>query len=333
MPTDNAERANILLRAFDPNQGITVLSPEASGPGYWVGAPSITYDPGQARFLLTYRRRRPRGREPDRGYLACIAESQDGVHFTDIWSARKEQFGTTSLERWCLQRTGSKYRLYVSYVDPADNRWRIDVLESTMLDRFDPSSARRLLTAADTRTEGVKDPHIIRIGPAYYMFVSFAMARPFQPDEAARMHATADIYNTGLTTFPTGLAVSGDGLGFRWLGEVLPTGDGWDSYQARLSSVLYVPAARATSAIFVGFYDGSAGAEENYEERCGMAVSFDLARWDRLSGDGPWASAPHGTGSLRYMDVVAVADDLFFYYEYARPDGAHELRMNRVSVK
>jgi hypothetical protein len=333
MSTDPAERTHLLLQAFDPTRGITVLSPEASGPGYWVGAPGVTYDPERERFLLTYRRRRPRGQEPDRGYQAYIAESQDGIHFADLWSVKKEQFGSTSIERLCLRKDGSGYLLYVSYVDPADNRWRIDVLASTALDGFDPLLARPLLTAADTQTEGVKDPHVIRIGPAYYMFVSFAKARPFRPEEVTRAHATADIYATGLTTCPTGLAVSGDGQRFRWLGEVLPTGEGWDRYQARLTSVLYVPATQAGAAIFVGFYDGSATAGENYEERCGMAVSFDLSRWHRLTADNPWARAPHSTGSLRYMDVVTVGEELLLYYEYARPDGSHELRMNRVRWK
>jgi hypothetical protein len=64
-----------------------------------------------------------------------------------------------------------------------------------------------------------------------------------------------------------------------------------------------------------------------------MAVSFDLSHWHRLSADGPWASAPHSTGSLRYIDLVAVGDDLLLYYEYARPDGSHELRMNWVSLE
>jgi hypothetical protein len=166
MSRDDVARTHLLLQAFDPGRGLTVLSPAAPGPGYWVGAPSVSYDPEQERFLLSYRRRRPRGHEPDRGYLACIAESRDGVHFTDIWSVQKEQIGTPSMERMCLQKVGSNYLLYLSYVDPADNRWRIDVLESTSPDGFDPRMMRSLLTAEDTQTEGVKDPHIIRIGPA-----------------------------------------------------------------------------------------------------------------------------------------------------------------------
>lgn len=40
--------------------------------------------------------------------------------------------------------------------------------------------------------------------------------------------------------------------------------------------------------------------------------------------------APHGSGSLRYLDAVVRDDAIYYYYEYARPDGSHELRMNRV---
>ena len=44
---------------FDPEAGELVLTPEAPGAGYWVGAPSVLRD--GADVILTYRRRRPRG--------------------------------------------------------------------------------------------------------------------------------------------------------------------------------------------------------------------------------------------------------------------------------
>jgi hypothetical protein len=43
-------------------------------------------------------------------------------------------------------------------------------------------------------------------------------------------------------------------------------------------------------------------------------------------------ASPHASGALRYMDVVPVGDELYFYYEAARPDGAHELRASVVQV-
>ena len=39
------------------------------------------------------------------------------------------------------------WRLYVSYVDPADSRWRIDVMEANSPSGFDPARRRKVLTA------------------------------------------------------------------------------------------------------------------------------------------------------------------------------------------
>jgi hypothetical protein len=82
--------------------------------------------------------------------------------------------------------------------------------------------------------------------------------------------------------------------------------------------------------VFVGFYDGSAARDEDTEEKLGVAVSFDLVRWRRLSEEGPWLVSPHATGSLRYLDVLERDGEWWLYYEYARPDGSHELRLSRV---
>ena len=37
-------------------------------------------------------------------------------------------------------------------------------------------------------------------------------------------------------------------------------------------------------------------------------------------------------GTLRYMDVVPVGDSFYYFYEIARPDGAHELRASVVEA-
>lgn len=316
------------LQAFDPESGRVVLRPEEGGAGTWVGSPSVLYEPARRRFLLTYRRRRPRGdAATERGWRGAVAVSDDGEHFRDVWVVEKSELNTPSMERFCLlPRPGGGYLLYLSYVDPADNRWRIDLLQGDHPESFDVRHAVPVLTAASTGTEGVKDPYVLRLGPAFYLFASYAAVETLETTRRAEAHRTADIYNTGLTTHPTGLARSLDGRNFSWQPGVLSVGRTWDRYQARLNSVARIGHA------WVGFYDGSASERENYEERCGLALSFDLERWVRLTTEGPWATSPHGSSSLRYADAVPVGEELWIYYEYARADGAHELRMNKVRV-
>lgn len=309
------------LDSFDPLAGVVIKAPEREEPGYWVGCAGVLYEQDRGRFLLTYRERRPRGAEPERGWRCAVAESIDGVHFTDIWSVTKDQLETPSMERFSVLPTADgRYRLYLSYVDPVDNRWRIDVVEAATPGGFDLRKTEAVLTADSTGTEGVKDPYVLRVGPVTYLFASFAERGDF--DGSA--HDTADIYNAGVTTHPTGLATSVDGRTFHWYGSVLEVGEGWDGYQARLNSIVRV------GGTYVGFYDGSSGAQENYEERCGIAVSHDLKHWDRLTASGPWVVTPHGTGSVRYLDALLIESTWWLYYEITRPDGAHELRLARI---
>ena len=84
--------------------------------------------------------------------------------------------------------------------------------------------------------------------------------------------------------------------------------------------------------LFVVYYSGRGSVEETYEDRTGVAVSVDLQKFHKLSDDAPLLTSPHATGALRYMDAALVGDEVIYYYEYARADGAHEIRMSRVSA-
>lgn len=316
------------LEALDFDKARTILEPERAQPGYWVGCPSVFHDRDRSRFLMTYRHRRPRGESSERGWRCAIAESSDGVTFEDIWSIEKHVLNTPSMERFAVIKNEGGYQLYFSYVDPVDNRWRIDVAHASDPARFDVSAASPVLTAESTGTEGVKDPHPVIVGDELYLFASYATPAGFSASDRARAHETADIFTTGMTTFPTGLAVGGTtGDALTWRPDVLPVGAEWDAYTSRLGAV-----AR-TAAGYVGLYDGSADAGGNYEERTGIAVSPDLLTWKRLSTDQPWAESPHGRGSLRYADIVDVGDEWLCYFEQARPDGAHDLRVARVGKR
>jgi len=307
---------------FDPAGGQTIIPPEGVGPGHWAGAPSVLYDADSSRFYLYYRVRKPR---PVRGGECYIAESDDGMTFRTIWAAKKQDFGSSSVERFCLTKAlDGTWFLYASYVDPSDDRWCIDVIEAESPAAFDPACRRPVLRAADTCTEGVKDPWVMVVNGLYYMLVSYAEAVPVPEERRTEMHATADIYNTGLTLSCTGLATSGDGRSFTWEGDVLrPRPGAWDAYAARLGCL--VP----TENGWVGYYDGAATVDENYEERTGLVQSWDLRTFYRLSQAGPAVVSPHGSGGLRYVDAIVFDEEILFYYEYCRADGSHELRMNR----
>ena len=320
MQSSNTSKWFGAIPLFDPSQGKVVREAPGSGKGYWAGACSALYEGG--KFYLYYRYRKPRGE--GRGLECRIAEGTDGINFTDIWTMKKEQFDTSSVERGSIIKgPDGIYRLYISYVDPADSRWRIDLMMADSPDGFDPSKRKKIFTAPELGLEGVKDPYVILIGRMYYMLISYAgVTSAGEAATADQLHGTADAYNTGLIVSATGLATSGNGRDFEWQGSVFDIGKGWDAYESRVTSIVYTP------PIFNAFYDGAANVEGNYEERTGLAVSFDLRRFERITPDGPAIVSPHASGGLRYIDAVPVDGRIFYYYEMARPDGAHDLMVS-----
>ena len=140
-----------LCRSFDPGRfdaerAEVIVPPPDEGAGYWAGAPSILRDGD--RLFLYCRLRRPRGQTPDRGYECRILASDGGGRFETVWRMEKSEVDSTSVERGCLVRApGGEFRLYLSYVDPADGRWRTDLLEADHPSRFDAARRVPCLTA------------------------------------------------------------------------------------------------------------------------------------------------------------------------------------------
>jgi hypothetical protein len=303
-----------------------VREPPGDGPGHWAGAPSALYDEERGRYLLSYRLRRPLAE--GRGYETRIAESADGDQFVDVWSAPKSAFQATSIERSALVKTpAGAYRLYVGYVPAATNRWQIDVLEAPAPDRFDPATRRPALRPDDADAEGVKDPYVLLIGGVYFMYVPYGPRASIASGSSEQaLHGTGNVFTTGLIAHPTGLATSLDGLRFDWHGDVIGPGGGWDRNMARLACVLYMPPA------FVAYYDGRTGQGDVYEDRTGLALGFSPHRFESVTRTAPALVSPHSTGALRYLDIVPVQGRFYAFYEMARPDGAHELRMSVIAA-
>lgn len=300
------------MTLFDPERGRPIASPPCAGPGCWAGAPGAYVD-GRDSYVV-YRMRRP---QPGRGYELRIAANRDGQQFETVWSAAKERFGAESIERCALTRVGERWRLYVSFVRHDDRRWRIGLVEAHAVDAFDPATMTVVLDPTDLGLAAVKDPWLRREGDRWLMFVSYGTL----PAQDTGLHASGDALSTGRTLSATGLATSADGRRWDWEGPVLlPSAAGWDAFTTRLSTVV------RDGDSWLGLYDGSASLAENYEERCGLVRSDDLRDWERVSLDGPAIGTASGSGGVRYVEITEAGD---VFYEYTRPDGAHDLRVAR----
>ncbi len=280
-----------------------VVPPPEDGAGHWAGAPSACLVGGV--IYLAYRLRRPVGE--GRGYAVVVARSLDGETLETLKVIQQEEMRTDSLERPALTVTPDGiWRLYLSCATPGTKHWRVEVLEAADPLGFDPVTAQVVLPGSES--VGVKDPVIVYDDGTWHLWAS---CHPLaDPDEADQM--------------VTDYATSPDGLDWTWHGTALTGRPGaWDSRGVRVAAVV------AERGAIQAYYDGRAGAEENYEERTGIATGREYAS---LVPEGTEiASSPHAGGGLRYVSAVRLPDGLWrLYYEATREDGAHELRTEVV---
>lgn len=313
------------LKCLLANGGV-IREPVGAGNGYWAGCPGLWHDTLDNVFYLTYRIRRPRGVQPERGGEVRVARSADLANFEDVWRMTKDQVHSASIERTHLVRgRDGGFRYFASFVAPEDGRWCVTITKAASPETLSVANMKRLFTATELKLEGIKDPWVFEAGGIYYMLLSIAL--PTAATSPAS-HSTLDIYNTGECVSATGLAVSHDLDRWEYLGTVFqPGASGWDRYCRRINSVL------PHNGRYYGFYDGSASHRENYEERCGLAVSDDLRTWRCLTPDGPLVTSPFASGSLRYVDARILGGKARLFYEFAKEDGSHDLRTAEVEPR
>jgi hypothetical protein len=238
-----------------------------------------------------------------RGQGVVIAKSRDGVHFETIGKVSKDDMDAESLERPTLVKTpDGSWRLYLSCATTGTKHWRVEVLQAD-----DPASftadTRRTVLPGDTNW-GVKDTVItIRSGQWHLWATCHPLDVRGQEDRMVSKYAT-----------------SHNGLDWTWRSTTISgRPETWDSRGARITAVLFTPDQ------FVALYDGRASAEENYEERTGIAFGSGPERVESTESE-PFAQSPEGQG-LRYVDILPLPDGRYrLYYELTLPDGSHELR-------
>ena len=263
------------------------------GPGSWAGASSAAADP-DGGFVIAYRLRT----QDRRGAQVVVATSADGVRLETAEVLEKERFGAESLERPAIVRLEHGWRLYVSCATPGSKHWRVDALDASQPGSFHASPARTVFPGSEQ--VGVKDPVVRREGDRWHAWVCcHPLDVPGEEDRMTTANATSD-----------------DGLEWRWAGEALAGRPGhWDARGARVTAVL----ADGRAA-----YDGRASSEENFSERTGVAVPSGRPGGLDAIGDAPIAG-------VRYLDVVPIpSGGYLLYYEQPRPDGSHDLCVERL---
>lgn len=283
------------LPSYD--DAVVVVPAPGSGLGNWAGAASAVLVDGV--FWLTWRERRPL--TDGRGVAVHVARSDDGVTFTEVAQVRREDFDAESFERPVLVPVpGVGWRLYLSCATYASKHWWVDSLTAATPEEI-AGGTRHLVLPGDDR-KAVKDPVVRARADGWEMWLCcHPLDEPGHEDRMTSRYLT-----------------SADGLAWTDQGEVLAGRPGeWDSRGARVTTVV-------ADAPLTVLYDGRASAEENWYERTGVAV------WDgeRLVPDGVTGplGSPYGQGALRYAAAVPLPDGRTrFYFEAARPDGAHDL--------
>jgi hypothetical protein len=294
--------ANI-AKQFTPNLNASevAIAAPGDGPGFWVGGSSAIEVDGV--IYIAYRTRQPI--ELGRGQGVIIAKSSDGIHFEELCTVSKESMDAESLERPSLIRTPEgKWRLYLSCATTGTKHWRVELIEADDPSKF-TAEERRVVMPGDEKW-GVKDTVIQLRDGVWHCW--------------ATMHPL-DIANAE-DRMVSDYATSQDGVEWQWHGTCLsPDADStWDARGRRITAVHF-----ANEGV-VAFYDGRANAQENYDERTGIATGSMPNRFESISPDGPVGQSPDGK-ALRYLDLVPLANGGHrIYYEVALPNGSHELR-------
>ena len=297
---------------FDPRAGTVIRNPPGRGYGYWAGGHKVSFDPQTGQFALFYRERMPL--EKGRGGRCAVALSTDGVAFDDVWETRRDDLDANSIEvGHCLRHDKREWRLYLSYERRATGRWQIDVLRASEPSSFVSQTRRTIAAHGHFGLPHLKDPWIIRRPDGGYDLYAATASRQAPRRDGDVIHPAPEDATVLLT--------SADGLYFPTVEYVFEASgeDTWDGHRSRLDSLF------PWGGRLVGTFSGGRTMYDQFEEWCGLAVSDDGRRIERLDTGGPWVRSPYGC--VRYVYGLPVGDRIHFYYEYTREDGAHDLRV------
>ncbi|MBP8129076.1 MAG: hypothetical protein KA184_05800 [Candidatus Hydrogenedentes bacterium] len=285
-----------------------ILEPDQDTPEWWAGAPSVVRTTAGVFYLAARMREgnSPRGK---RGYEVRLLKSEDGKHFTPIHHLKREDARVPGFERPALvQLPGSgKFRLYGCA--GLETGWSILVFDDVDDPaRFDARTARVVLAPnapcdETARVRGYKDPVLHWDGSQWHMFV-------IGTDFVERIHHF--VSRDGMEWSPAGAT------------PVLPN-SGWHDFFTRPACVLPMP----VGCLFV--YEGShfQWYDPVYNIATGLAYTLDLKTFVDLTPDVPLlcSTTPGACHTWRYSHWLRAGDEVYVYFEAARPNSTNEIRL------
>lgn len=299
---------------FDPSGATTIMAPPGEDEGYWIGAPCVCVHDGET--YLAVRERTPE----DRGHAVVIHRRTGETTYETVTRLSTTALGVVSVERPALVTdpdTGD-LRMYLP-VDHGSNEWTIQQLAPTTdPDTLDPSTARTVLASAGGGSDRatVKDPYVVTVGGRYYMFYAGHDGRSEQA------HLATSVDGDTWRRVPTNPVIERQY---------------WHDHHTRVSCVVPAPDA----PVWLVCYDGSGLADygRTWNLRTGLAISPTLETVTDTTPAGPIyaaSTADDRTGvdtfaTCRYVDLLRRDGGWEVFAEVARPDGAFELRWDRVS--
>jgi hypothetical protein len=347
------KRLQFLRTLISPQYAHVAMEAEEPKPGFWFGGGNMV-EIGSALYLTgRYRSAGDsrtglgegvRGRE-----LVVLRSTNSGLTWERLFAFSKADLAPAdrpvlSIEGSALLETEKGVHLFLSS-EKADVRyperlrdfqkagtgvWTIDVLVAPSVEDLPAARPVPLLSSTDPRFLHVKDPFIGRsnTGKTVLGFCT----HPFGWTSS----------NTGYADYDPDAVSAG-----RPRFDPFPRGCTWDVAISRGTGFLPLHRLDGTDDVVL-FYDGGecvrpheehAGAVRrprgySCEELSGAALLDGALDYQaRLSDLTPLAVSPHGTGCLRYVDVLRTPDRLIATWQQSQPDGSQALLLRTMDVE
>jgi len=339
----------------DQQRARIIVAPTEARSGFWFGGGNLSEDRrGTLHLVGRYRDQgdsRTGINAGRRGWQLALFRSTDrGESFTPTLRFSKEDLtvgdhGVLSIEGSALAWSDGRVELFVSteksgigypaevasFLKHGCGVWTIDRIEAPSPEALAHARPTTLLASTDPTCLHVKDPSVYceASGHVWLMFCSHPYG--WTSSNTGRVHRAAGQPRFGPPCF-----------------DFFPRGRTWDVAIARGTCIVDVPRVGVfrDRRVSLLFYDGGESIRpleehtqavrrprgSSCEELGGVAyfLDGDPSQIHRLSDLLPLFVSPWGSGSSRYVDVLAAADAFYVTWQQAQSDGSQPLVLNRL---